>query len=170
MIYPELIKIEATSKTPDDIIMSIKPKYAKRIYEGTKFVEYRKSIPNKHFRYIFIYESSPVKRITGMFLPGHTHIDRPITLWRSTEKLGGISKEEFDLYFKDKSKYGYAIGVCSPVRFEEHYKLLQHPPQSWAYCGRIDDGEHYKCKYFTTEPNLGFSIFDMVSVSSSITL
>lgn len=47
--------------------MSIKPEWAKKIYSGEKIVEWRKiklknfSIENK----IFLYETAPIKKVTG---------------------------------------------------------------------------------------------------------
>lgn len=50
-----------------NILLSIKPKYAKLIYEGKKTIEYRKDFP-KFINWrskIFLYETAPVKRVTG---------------------------------------------------------------------------------------------------------
>ena len=46
------------------IILSIKPKYAKMIYEGTKAWEFRKKAPPVGVP-MLIYESAPVSKVTG---------------------------------------------------------------------------------------------------------
>lgn len=103
-----------------DILLSIKPKYSTLILDGTKRVEYRK----KPFDYlsvvktIFFYESAPTKRIVGC-----ADIDRIIfttlsRLWQETSVTGGISKEEFDLYFKGRME-GYGIVLKNVIKFEQ---------------------------------------------------
>ena len=49
---------------PPVIVMAIKPKYAKAIYEGRKNWEFRKA-PPPIYKEIYIYESAPVSKITG---------------------------------------------------------------------------------------------------------
>jgi len=53
------------------ILLSIKPEWAEKIYNGEKTIEWRKSRPridrnNRHMR-VYVYETAPVKRITGYF-------------------------------------------------------------------------------------------------------
>ena len=47
-------------------LMSIKPKWAKELYSGKKTVEFRKSSPDVG-SLVFLYESAPVKAVTGCF-------------------------------------------------------------------------------------------------------
>lgn len=50
-----------------NILLSIKPEYAKLIYEGNKTIEYRKDFPKFVLwgSKIFLYETAPIKRVTG---------------------------------------------------------------------------------------------------------
>ena len=56
-----------------NIILSIKPKWAELIYSGKKTIEWRKSWPKYekfefiHVGKVFLYETAPVKMITGFF-------------------------------------------------------------------------------------------------------
>jgi predicted transcriptional regulator len=51
-----------------NIILSIKPKWARLIYEGKKTIEWRKSFPKAtKIDKVFLYETAPVKQITGFF-------------------------------------------------------------------------------------------------------
>lgn len=47
------------------ILMSIKPEYANQIFLGSKKCEYRKRILKQPFKRVYVYASSPVKRIVG---------------------------------------------------------------------------------------------------------
>ena len=53
-----------------NIILSIHPKWAEKIYSGEKTVEWRKTVPHKlkaASRKVFLYETSPVCKVTGYF-------------------------------------------------------------------------------------------------------
>ena len=50
-----------------DVILSIKPRYVKEIEKGNKKYEFRKSIFKKKVKWVYIYSTSPVKKITGRF-------------------------------------------------------------------------------------------------------
>lgn len=62
------------------IVMAIKPKYAKAIYEGRKNWEFRKA-PPPLFKTILLYETAPVSAVTGVVVFGE-----PVTALRVTEK------------------------------------------------------------------------------------
>ena len=53
-----------------DVILSIKPKHVEKILSGEKQYEFRKQIfKNPEVENIFIYASSPVKKIVAVFRP-----------------------------------------------------------------------------------------------------
>ncbi len=52
-----------------NVIFSIKPKYVERILSGEKKYEFRKRIWKKQVDRVFIYASSPVKKIVASFVP-----------------------------------------------------------------------------------------------------
>ena len=50
------------------IILSIKPEFAAKIFEGTKKYEFRRAIfKNKNVKKVVVYASSPVQKIIGEF-------------------------------------------------------------------------------------------------------
>ena len=50
------------------ILLSIKPEFANKIFEGTKKFEYRRSIfKNQKVTKVVVYASSPVQKIIGEF-------------------------------------------------------------------------------------------------------
>jgi len=126
--------------------MSIKPKYAYKILRGEKKFELRKRGDGiDHGTRVIIYASSKVKAIIGEFNVGKIY-KKPIeNLWNLVKDHAGITKEEFDNYFK-KYDYGYAIEVLDPITYDNPISLETireelnepkwNPPVS--YC-RIDE-------------------------------
>jgi predicted transcriptional regulator len=53
-----------------DAIFSIKHRYAECIYSGHKCVELRRTAPKTPIERAWIYETAPVKKVTGWFEPG----------------------------------------------------------------------------------------------------
>ena len=119
------------------VVLSIKPEYANKIFEGTKKYEFRRAIfKNPEVKKIIVYASSPVQKIIGEF-----DIDQIIThdlrtLWNKTKKYSGISEDFFFEYFVNKEN-GFAIKIKNtklyrtPRCIREDYNLF--PPQSFLY-------------------------------------
>jgi predicted transcriptional regulator len=119
------------------VVLSIKPEFANKIFEGTKKYEFRRAIfKNPNVKKVVVYSSSPVQKIIGEF-----EIDRIIihdleTLWNKTKKYSGISKDFFFQYF-DNKKLGFAIKIKNtklyqtPRCIRNDYNLF--PPQSFLY-------------------------------------
>ena len=85
------------------ILMSIKPVFVEKILSGEKRYEYRKTLPKKDISKIIIYSTSPVKKVVGEVCVKNILILEKEELWNKTKDKSGISKEFYDLYFKDKS-------------------------------------------------------------------
>ncbi|HOF17045.1 MAG TPA: ASCH domain-containing protein [Bacteroidales bacterium] len=119
------------------VLLSIKPEFANKIFDGTKKFEFRKSIfKNKNVKTVVVYASSPVQQIIGEFeIEKILNLDLD-TLWSLTQEFSGISEKFFYQYFADKQN-GYAIEIKeakkyrNPKKIEEVYNLS--PPQSFAY-------------------------------------
>ena len=47
------------------ILLSIKPEYANKIFDGQKHYEYRKRIPKKEVSKIVVYSSAPEQAVIG---------------------------------------------------------------------------------------------------------
>lgn len=119
------------------VVLSIKPEFANKIFDGTKKYEFRKAIfKNEKIKTIIVYASSPVQQVIGEF-----EIEKIInhdidTLWGLTQQFSGISEEYFYQYFGEK-EIGYAIKIKKTKRYKQpkclraDYNLL--PPQSFAY-------------------------------------
>lgn len=119
------------------VVLSIKPEFANKIFDGTKKYEFRKAIfKNDKIRTIIVYASSPVQKVIGEF-----EIEKIInhdlnTLWDMTQHYSGISEDYFYQYFAEK-EIGYAIKIKKTKKYKApkclrtDFNLL--PPQSFAY-------------------------------------
>lgn len=127
-----------------DVLLSIKPKFVKSILEGEKRYEFRKRIfKNREISRIYIYSSSPVKKIVGTFDIGGILEDHPVDLWDNVKECAGINNHDFFSYFKGKSR-AFAIEIQNLQEFSDPidpYEVMPGfvPPQSYCYM----DGE--KC-------------------------
>lgn len=119
------------------VILSIKPEFANKIFEGTKKYEFRRAIfKNQDVKKVVVYASSPVQKIIGEFEIDRILKDDLNTLWSQTKKYSGISEDFFFEYFGDK-EHGFAIKIKNfkkyrvPKCIREDYNLF--PPQSFLY-------------------------------------
>lgn len=121
-----------------NVLLSIKPKYADLINSGIKKYEFRRKVFKKAGGCkVFIYSTSPVKKITGVFDASVIHRDSPCRIWDMFGAYSGISEGEFFQYFRD-CEIAYAIEIRNLVIFEEPhdpsiYFLDFTPPQSYRY-------------------------------------
>jgi predicted transcriptional regulator len=119
------------------VLLSIKPQYADRIFEGTKRFEFRKSIfKNPAIKTVVVYSSSPMQKVIGEFSIDTILRHDLDTLWAKTKKYAGIEEDFFYEYFSDK-EMGFAIKVKDvkkykkPLCLKTHFNVL--PPQSFLY-------------------------------------
>ena len=117
-------------------LLSIKPEFASRIFNGTKKFEYRKIIFKRNVTRVVVYASAPVSMVIGEFtVEGILHGELE-SLWQKTQQQSGISKDFFDNYFSQHSA-GYAIVIGQTEQYSSPYRLQEalglHPPQSFIY-------------------------------------
>lgn len=104
---------------------------------GVKKVEFRKKIFKKPVDKVFVYSSSPEKKIIGYFTIGEIVEDSPERLWEKFNKVGGISKKDFFEYYKNVET-GFSISVDTYKEFEEGVDPTDffenfRAPQSYIY-------------------------------------
>lgn len=119
------------------ILLSIKPKYVKRILEGSKKVEYRKVIPKcKDITHIIIYASAPIRRVVAEVSISDILSDKPSILWEKTFSIGGISNDEYCAYFINRQvAHAFVIediNIFTPYRKLSDYGI-KNPPQNFVY-------------------------------------
>ena len=118
------------------IVMAIKPKFAKAIYDGWKNWEFRKA-PPPLFRWLYVYESAPVSAVTGrvLFTESVTGIPQCVleivkTNRCFTKNLAGISLSELEEYAG--KRLVTALRVYKAERFEKPIPITAKPPQNWG--------------------------------------
>jgi type I restriction enzyme S subunit len=120
------------------VLLSIKPKYVKEILSGAKQYEFRKQIfKNESAKTVFIYSSSPQKKIVACFRVGKIVEGHPDYLWEQFWDVSGLSEEEFFEYFSDRDN-GYAIRIDELEQFAEPidpHAVFERfvAPQSFCY-------------------------------------
>ena len=122
-------------------LMSIKPKWAKELYSGKKTVEFRKSSPAVG-SFVFLYESAPVKAVTGVFMVEAVFASTASHVWYATKALkriwrpGSVDRDFLFEYCGGGARKCCAILALDPRRFPETEwvkleKYAVRPPQSW---------------------------------------
>jgi len=119
------------------VLLSIKPEYAYKIFNGTKKYEFRRAIfKNPNIKTIVVYASSPVQKVIGEFEIDTIINDELKILWERTKKYSGISETFFFDYFKSKVM-GFAIKIKDAKLYEKELSLKNdfnvNPPQSFMY-------------------------------------
>jgi predicted transcriptional regulator len=119
------------------VLLSIKPEYAFKIFEGTKKFEFRKIIFKKNnIKTVVVYASSPVQQVIGEFEIDDIFSLAPNMLWEETKEFSGISAEFFFEYFADRD-IAHAIKIKKarkyrrPLCIREDFNVT--PPQSFVY-------------------------------------
>jgi predicted transcriptional regulator len=123
---------------PTSVLLSIKPRFANAILEGTKTFEFRRTVfRSLTVRKVVIYASSPVCRVIGEFMIDGILALELKKLWEETAKGAGINREFFYDYFRGR-EIGFALRVQRPRRYAKPFRLKEHfgllrPPQSFCY-------------------------------------
>lgn len=129
------------------LLLSIKPKYAKQIFETkTKKVELRRVRTRlKKGDIVLVYVSSPVKVFLGSFeveevFQSKASCKELKNFWNKFQDIVGINQQEFNAYYKGAS---VIVGIHiknirlfkKPIelkRLQEELRYLR-PPQSYRY-------------------------------------
>ena len=132
------------------LLLSLKPCYAELVFQGLKKAELRRRIPCVENRDVFIYVSSPVRRLRGGFRAEHVWSGSPEEVWREVEGIARVERREFDAYYAGCS-VAYALRISEVWEYDEplHLEMLrtQLPdfvvPQSWRYV-KPDESRYFR--------------------------
>lgn len=119
------------------VLLSIKPEFAYKIFDGTKKYEFRKQIfKDSSIKKVIVYSSSPEQKVIGEFKIDTILRDTPSAIWLQTRDYSGISQAFYDEYFRGRQN-AYAIKVASTRIYEQKKDLsdfdIMFPPQSFTY-------------------------------------
>ncbi len=121
-----------------DILLSLKPVYAKAILSRKKRYEFRRVIFKKpSVKKAYIYVTAPVSKIVGAFMIGKIIVDTPRKVWQKCKKYAGITAEVFFKYYQG-CQTAFAIQIQKVQNFlhplDPYSKLPNFkPPQSFCY-------------------------------------
>jgi len=123
-----------------NILLSIKPIYSERIFTGKKMVEFRKQIPKNSFKYVYVYETSPTRKIVGQFTVKNIIRGSPPDLLGKYGNLTGMKWDDYFMYSSNRFVI-YAIEITDampynppidPFRINPKFK----PPQNYYYVSK----------------------------------
>lgn len=124
------------------ILLSIKPEYCKKIFEGTKKYEFRKHLARNDVSKIVVYSTSPEKKVIGEIEVIGTLSMKKTPLWETTKKQAGISREKYREYFKNTQEaHAYILGntkIYTTPKILSDFGVTQ-APQSFLYLEDIND-------------------------------
>jgi len=119
------------------VLLSIKPEYAIKIFDGSKRFEFRRVIfKNPNVKTVVVYASSPIQQVIGEFEIDNILSFSPEAIWQMTKRNSGITEEYFYAYFADKD-IAHAIKIKKtrkyrkPLSLKDDFNVL--PPQSYLY-------------------------------------
>jgi predicted transcriptional regulator len=124
-----------------DVLLSIRPRYVSKIFDGHKTVELRRRFPGVGPAGIIalIYCSSPTKAVVGYARINQVLVLPISAIWQQYGAAACISKDEFHAYFAGLT-HGCAIQIglvtrlkkqVSSVELEAQFGIV--PPQSYRY-------------------------------------
>lgn len=128
-----------------NILLSIHPEYAAKIYAGKKIIEFRTNIPRKYelFEdYIFLYETAPVYAVTGWIkVDSYINVNKIFNGDRKDLKKmiineGRLTLEQIKAYKPNLQLWGWHIADAynfGRKEFITRFSTNEKPPQSWCY-------------------------------------
>lgn len=118
------------------ILLSIKPEYADKIFDGIKKYEFRRFLAKRNVTKILVYSTAPVMKVIGEVEVTGTLSLRPTSLWETTKKEAGITRSKFRAYFAGK-QIGHAYKLGRASKFDVPKPLsaynISQAPQSLVY-------------------------------------
>lgn len=121
-----------------NVLLSVRPQYAEAIVSKKKKYELRRSVfKRKDVEKVYIYSTSPVRKIVGSFEVEEVIEDSPETIWNTCHEDLAISEYDFFRYFEG-SMSAFAIKITNMMRFSDPLdpcSLIEgfRPPQSFRY-------------------------------------
>ena len=101
-----------------NVILSIQPSFCQLIFDRQKRFEYRKRVfKGLNVDKVYIYASRPICKIVGYFTIGNIIEDTPSMVWDMTHKQGGITKKQFNDYFKGRD-------IAHAIKIEDVTELV----------------------------------------------
>jgi predicted transcriptional regulator len=128
------------------LVVSIKPEFAQKIFNGEKSIELRKSAPNvSPGDTMVVYCTDPVKAVIGVCEVKEVLKMKPAQLWRSHNEALGIDKKRYEAYYSNVTiAVGIVLASASRLVKEIPLSTLKkniptfQPPQTFRYYQRAE--------------------------------
>jgi predicted transcriptional regulator len=125
------------------LLISVHPRFATAILEGTKTVELRRQrVAVPEGTPVVLYATSPVMALVGTARVSRVDSATPAAIWRRHRADSGINRDEYDAYMHGASQAS-ALVLKSPQPLDRSVPLARlraggtfHPPQSYRYITR----------------------------------
>jgi predicted transcriptional regulator len=124
---------------PRALLISIQPRFANAILDGTKTIELRRTSPTlSPGALALIYSSAPTKALVGWATVEEVVRATPQSLWKEHRHSTGVTRAEFKKYFAGRT-HAYGLRLSGVNRAERGLSLVGlrthglEPPQSWRY-------------------------------------
>jgi predicted transcriptional regulator len=121
-------------------LMSIRPEFAERIFDGEKRVELRRQRPRlEPGDVVLVYTTSPHQAVRGAFEVQRVVSKSVPSMWRTFGPQLGVSRGDYDRYFEGcEFAHGIEIGAVRtwrPFSISTLRKLFNdfRPPQSYMH-------------------------------------
>lgn len=124
-----------------DVVLSVRPLYSDKIFEGKKTVELRRRFPVSAQRgtVAYIYSTSPVRAMVGSAEIESVNKLPVDEIWDKFGARAQIAKPDFDRYFEGLAD-GFALAISNARTFSRPINLAElrdrfgfEPPQSFLY-------------------------------------
>jgi predicted transcriptional regulator len=118
-------------------LISIHPRFANAILDGSKQVEFRKVGFKRPITHVLLYATAPICQVIGYVEISGIEERSPTALWRRYRLVAGIERTAFFHYYRGKAT-GFALKVRKPHRLIQPLALGElhrgsTPPQSFWY-------------------------------------
>ncbi len=126
------------------VVVSIKPEFAHKIFNGTKKIELRKASPSsKPGDLMIVYSTSPEMAIIGVCRIKELIKSTPRDIWDKHSDILGIDEQRFFDYYSNSTRaVGIVIGsfrrLSSKIPLKRIKKQFPQfaPPQTFKYFSR----------------------------------
>lgn len=111
--------------------------------KGEKRFEFRKSIfRSNNITRVYIYSTTPIKKIVGYFKLGDIIKGDPHEVWERCSLFGGISEKDFFEYYEGK-EIAFSLCIDELNIFDNAicpYSIFENfiPPQSFMYFDNME--------------------------------
>lgn len=121
------------------LFLSLKPRYANAILNGTKTVELRRTRPTLPTgSLVILYSSAPTRAVVGWAQLIGVRGGTPVEIWNEYGAAAGIEEIDYHAYFHEADRafaleLDDVVAAVQPIPLSVIRSIGVQPPQSWRY-------------------------------------